>query len=84
MLRLQAFRRQLHEALAADFPQIPLPDRRHHVERPTVDGDAILTDPPMSNAPTSEMEVKAEEGAHEGRDGPPSPQRPQQPNGDAP
>lgn len=25
----QSFRRQLHDALSSDFPQLPLPDRRH-------------------------------------------------------
>ncbi|KAI9639238.1 uncharacterized protein MKK02DRAFT_39533 [Dioszegia hungarica] len=29
MLGLESFRSQLQDALSADFPQIPLPDRRH-------------------------------------------------------
>ncbi|OXC68224.1 hypothetical protein AYX13_03174 [Cryptococcus neoformans] len=40
VLGLESFRRQLHDAISSDFPEIPLPERRHQPIKTSQEEDA--------------------------------------------
>ncbi|WVF71205.1 hypothetical protein IAT40_006005 [Kwoniella sp. CBS 6097] len=67
VLGLESFRRQLHEALEEDFPEIPLPERRHQpisVKEETSNGDgSIVAEQARSEVQVNgDVRVKTEEG----------------------
>ncbi|OCF30680.1 hypothetical protein I316_07644 [Kwoniella heveanensis BCC8398] len=79
VLGLESFRRQLHDALEEDFPEIPLPERRHQpisVKEETgtgvvsADGGIALGQAEARGQVNGDVRVKTEEGGGEGNEPP--------------